>query len=252
MEKHLLENRTIKTWLKKSSFLLLAFVLVFIIDRIAIILTDRYLAGSFGYTWLSVHHTLQIILVLTILALPIWHKSAADWGLNTRNLTETRRIILRFTIGWVIGSTLFTLVTQWLSGWPPLLDFNLNLENILIYLFFESVIVGISEELVFRGLAYGILHSNFGRKVKLIGFSLSSAGILSAIIFALAHIGFQISPFAITTFAPMQVLVAFVLGIFYAVVREKTGSLLGPILAHNISDGWLSILYIIIQTITQR
>lgn len=63
------------------------------------------------------------------------------------------------------------------------------------------------------------------QKVKPPGFSITYAGIFSALFFA------------------------FALGIFYAAVREKTGSLLGPILAHNISDGWLSILYIIIQSI---
>jgi membrane protease YdiL (CAAX protease family) len=47
----------------------------------------------------------------------------------------------------------------------------------------------------------------------------------------------------------MQVFMAFALGIFYAVLRERTGSLLGPVLAHNISDGWLSILFILIQMI---
>lgn len=55
-------------------------------------------------------------------------------------------------MGWIGFTTLYTLITQWLAGWPPLLDFELTLENALIYLAFESILVGISEELVFRGL----------------------------------------------------------------------------------------------------
>jgi membrane protease YdiL (CAAX protease family) len=229
---------------------LLAFFFFFLIDRVAIFVTDQVLAGSFGYTWLSLHHVIQIMIALVIMMLPGWHRSFSEWGLNLKNSDQTFKIIFKFTIGWIIGTTIFTLVTQWLAGWPPLLDFYLSIENILIYLIFESIIVGISEEIVFRGLVYGTLSRFFNKKVK-IGFSISYAGIISAFFFAIAHIGLQLFPFAITAFAPMQIFIAFALGIFYAVLREKTGSLLGPILAHNISDGWLSILYIVIQLITQ-
>ena len=234
-----------------SVILLLAFIFWIAIDRVAIYLTDIFLAGSFGYVWLMLHHAIQIVLALAIMVLPVWHKSLAEWGFTIKNHRKTFEIILKFSIGWIICTTIFTLVTQWLSGWSPLLDFYFNWENILSYLIFESIIVGISEEIVFRGLVYGVLTPHFNNKIKLPGFSISYAGVISAIFFSIAHIGFQIIPFSITSIAPMQVFVAFALGVFYAVVREKTGSLLGPILAHNISDGWLSILYIIIQSVSR-
>jgi membrane protease YdiL (CAAX protease family) len=235
--------------LNRVLIFLFAFLLFSIIDRSAIYLTDIFLAGSFGYIWLSVHHVIQIIMAVLIMALPWWRRSLSDWGFNLKNVDLTFRIILKFTIGWVIFSTLFIVAQQWLSGWPKLLEFRLNASNILIYLFFEFIIVGISEEIVFRGLVYGTLYPFFSKKIK-IGFTISYAGIITAVFFAVAHIGYQFFPFAITSFAPMQVFMALALGLFYAVLREKTGSLLGPILAHNISDGWLSILYILIQTLT--
>ena len=249
MEKQINDLNVRNIFLKKILIFFLAFLFFFLIDRAAIYLTDLALTGSFGFTWLSLHHLIQIVMAVAIMLMPGRHRSLSNWGLNFKNSDVTLKIILKFTIGWIIGTTIFTLVTQWLSGWPPLLDFYLSIENILIYLIFESIIVGISEEIVFRGLVYGTLSPYFSNKVK-IGFSISYAGIISAVFFAIAHIGFQISPFSITAFAPMQIFIAFALGIFYAVLREKTGSLLGPILAHNISDGWLSILYIVIQLIT--
>ena len=249
MEKQIRESKGLNIFLRSVMIIFLAFLFFFMIDRLAIYLTDLVLAGSFGFTWLSLHHFIQIVIALAIMAIPGWHRSLSDWGLNLKNSDQTFKIIIKFSIGWIIGTTIFTLVSQWLTGWPPLLDFYFSIENILIYLIFESIIVGISEEIVFRGLVYGTLSSYFSKKVKL-GFTLSYAGIISALFFAIAHIGFQISPFAITAFAPMQIFIAFALGIFYTVLREKTGSLLGPILAHNISDGWLSILYIVIQLIT--
>jgi membrane protease YdiL (CAAX protease family) len=250
MEKKKRRPKAANFAVKSVLIFFLAFFFFFLIDRAAIYLTDLALVGSFGFTWLSLHHTIQIVMAVAIMALPWWHLSLSGWGLNFKNSDLTLKIILKFSIGWIIGTTIFTLVTQWLGGWLPLLDFYLSIENILIYLIFESIIVGISEEIVFRGLVYGTLSPYFSKKMK-IGFSISYAGIISAVFFAIAHIGFQISPFSITAFAPMQIFIAFALGIFYAVLREKTGSLLGPILAHNISDGWLSILYIVIQLITQ-
>jgi membrane protease YdiL (CAAX protease family) len=246
----MLQKKGINFEMKSVLFFLLAFLFFSVIDRVAIHLTDLVLAGSFKFIWLSLHHIIQIILAVAIMVLPGWHRSLSEWGLNLKNYDKTKKIILKFSLGWIICTTIFTFVTQWLSGWPKLLEFYLNIDNILKYLIFETIIVGISEEIVFRGLVYGTLSPYFSKKVK-IGFSISYAGIISALFFAIAHVGFQLFPFTITAFAPMQVFVAFALGLFYAVLREETGSLLGPILAHNISDGWLSILYIVIQLITQ-
>jgi uncharacterized protein len=247
LKKQTEDTPAMQALLKKAFFFLLALSLFILIDRAAIILADFVLMGSFKYTWLTAHHTIQIFLALAVMAPPFWGRSLSDWGLNLKNHQLTFKILGRFTLGWMFFSTLFTLVTQWLSGWPPLLDFNLSLENILIYLAFESILVGISEELVFRGLVFGALEPHFRKEIRLPGFSISLAGLIAAAFFALAHIGFQLSPFAITAFAPMQIFIALALGTFYAVMREKTSSLLGPVLAHNISDGWLSILYLLIH-----
>ena len=237
--------------LNKLLFFLLAFGLFILIDRLAIALADLPLKGSFKFTWLIAHHVIQIFLALAVMALPVWGRSFSDWGINTKNFPLTLKILGKFTLGWVVFTTLYTLITQWLSGWPSLLDFELTLENIILYLVFESIVVGISEELVFRGLVQGVLGPHFRKEIRFPGFSITLAGLMSAVFFALAHIGFSLSPFAITFFAPMQIFIAFALGIFYAVLREQTGSLLGPVLAHNISDGWLSVLYIVIQMVTK-
>ena len=58
---------------------------------------------------------------------------------------------------------------------------------------------------------------------------------LLAILFALAHItSFRDRPFWI---ALGQQVYGFALGILYAYWREKSGSLLAPIIRHNVSDG---------------
>ncbi|MFQ5950744.1 MAG: type II CAAX prenyl endopeptidase Rce1 family protein [Candidatus Geothermarchaeales archaeon] len=69
-----------------------------------------------------------------------------------------------------------------------------------------------------------------------------SAGILAAILFMLAHIGFTFSPFAITHFSLSQQFLAFVHGLYYAIVFHRTGSLLGPIISHGYSNGMLFVV----------
>lgn len=132
MERNMRETNNIKFGLKRFVYFIIGFLFFFVIDRAAIYLTDVPLAGSFGYTWLLLHHGIQIVLATGIMALPGWHRSISEWGLNFKNSDETRKIILKFTIGWIIGTTIFTLVSQSLSGWPELLAFNLSIENILI------------------------------------------------------------------------------------------------------------------------
>ena len=61
------------------------------------------------------------------------------------------------------------------------------------------------------------------------------AGVILAILFALAHLtSFWTENFWI---ALGQQIYAFTLGILYAYWREKSGSLLAPIIGHNVSDG---------------
>ncbi len=230
----------------RSKNIALAIVLFISLDRFSCYLTDHFIS-CFGDGWLILHHATQLILVLGIMLLPVWKRTLKQWGLNCDNHLETFRLVRSFTIGWIVCTTVFILISQMLSGWAPLVNYELTPINIFYNLFFEFIIVGISEELVFRGLVLGILGKTFKKRIKILQVSISVAGLITAGLFAAAHIGFSLSPLRITYFDPMQIIVAFSLSIFYAVMYEKTGSLLGPILGHNIADGWLSVLYILIS-----
>lgn len=235
--------------IKKIGSLLIAILLLIAVSNLTLTITDVFLKGSFQYTWLFLNHTLQLILVLGIMLLPIWSKTLSDWGINFKNSAITFSLIKQFTIGWVVCTTLYIVISSWLSGWPYLLGFEITIEKAVIYLLFEATIVGISEELFFRGLVYRILIKHFGEKITIKSLSISQAGIITAVIFAFAHTGIHLYPFTSFHIEPMQFLMALLLGIFYTIVLEKTDSLLGPILAHNIADVWLSILYIAVSLI---
>jgi membrane protease YdiL (CAAX protease family) len=72
-------------------------------------------------------------------------------------------------------------------------------------------------------------------RVRLWKYDMHIAGLILALLFALAHI----TSFWAGTFwmALGQQVYAFALGILYAYWREKSGSLLAPIIGHNMSDG---------------
>jgi membrane protease YdiL (CAAX protease family) len=59
------------------------------------------------------------------------------------------------------------------------------------------------------------------------------AGVIVALIFALMHA----NSFMTTPLALGQQIYAFALGVLYAYWPEKSGSILAPIIGHNVSDG---------------
>ena len=102
------------------------------------------------------------------------------------------------------------------------------------WLLFELLLVGLCEETLFRGLLLGVLQALSPSRLRIRKFSLSTAGVTIAIMFALAHaLSFATEPWPA---ALGQQLYAVTLGVLYAWLRENSGSLLAPIIAHSLSD----------------
>ncbi|MDE2464941.1 MAG: CPBP family intramembrane metalloprotease [Alphaproteobacteria bacterium] len=94
--------------------------------------------------------------------------------------------------------------------------------------------MGPTEEIPFRALLVTYLAVTMPGKLRLGRFSMNWAGILVAVIFALLHAeSFFSGPWSL---ALAQQVYAFVLGVLYAYWLEKSGSVLAPIVGHNLSD----------------
>lgn len=103
------------------------------------------------------------------------------------------------------------------------------------WLFFEGIYVGPTEEIPFRGLLQTFLMQRTSGWVRFSKYEMHVAGVILAVLFAFAHLtSFWTENFWI---ALGQQIYAFALGILYAYWREKSGSLLAPIIGHNASDG---------------
>lgn len=118
---------------------------------------------------------------------------------------------------------------------PPPGNLSLAPGNIAGYLAAYGVYVGPTEEIPFRGLMWTFLMKRSSGRIRLGRYEMHVSGVILALLFALAHL---------TSFWTMNVwyalgqqCYAFALGILYAYWREKSGSLLAPILGHSFSDG---------------
>jgi membrane protease YdiL (CAAX protease family) len=158
-----------------------------------------------------------------------------DYGLHR----PAGKSYIRAAILWgLFFGVLMTAVDYWpqiLAHKPPSdKPYPLTPLNIAGWLSFEGLFVGPSEETLFRGLLVTYLAAAMPGRISLLRFEMNAAGVVVALIFALAHaFDFFTHPFLI---AFGQQFYAFALGILYAYWFEKSRSLWAPIVGHNVGD----------------
>ena len=115
---------------------------------------------------------------------------------------------------------------------PPVAP--LSRSNMVGQLFFEGIFPGFGEEILFRGLLVTYLSSKISGRIRFLNFDMHIAGVLIAVMFALAHMSnFFSRPF---WEAFGQQGYAFLFGVFYAYWLEKSGSVAAPIVGHNVGN----------------
>ena len=93
------------------------------------------------------------------------------------------------------------------------------------YTFFACIYIGLMEEMIFRGLLYSAVNVKYGEH---------KAIIISSIAFGLIHLVNLTS--ASVGLTLLQVIYATAIGLAFAVVRAKTGSLIFPVIVHALID----------------
>jgi hypothetical protein len=145
----------------------------------------------------------------------------------------------RFPIGKLSGKA----IRQWLPSWIILLAIAIPIAALTAYVYgrmslagftslslimnllFVIVLVGISEEFVFRGLVQTGLNNSLKKTLKLGKGSIRLGTILAALAFAALHFS-DIS----------SILFAFVFGILVGHFYDKTDSIWGAVIIHNMVD----------------
>lgn len=155
-----------------------------------------------------------------------------------------------FAVRWPRGKTLIGKAVFWgiafaaimllsdhgvrlVHGWAPEAPVH-GAVDVAGWLAFDLLLVGLCEETLFRGLLLGVLEALSPSRVRFRTSSISTAGVTVALLFALAHAySFTIEAWPL---ALGQQVYAFAVGILYAWMRERTGSLAAPIVLHSVSD----------------
>lgn len=216
-------------WVLFLAFLLLS------VPRLA-----SFFASQFNYSvidpdgtfaWISVHHIFQALVFLAIMIF-IYKAKGIKFGFGLGD----KKIGLFFVRLFVIIGGIYLLVSLiiiLITGSFPVFDAPLTLRNILGYLGFQLFLSGPSEELIFRAFAITMLGLlTRGRFLK---GNISTANIIAAVIFGLAHISIEFSPLAFS-YDPFQVIYATGLGIVYGVCYERSKSMIYPMLMHSITN----------------
>lgn len=192
-----------------------------------------------AYRWISlyIHHFYQMVLAMAVML--FLGGGFGNYGitLKSRNLYIRPAIIVGVFFGIIM--TLVDHLPTILSG-NKISGYDLNTTNVIGWLSFEWVFAGLSEEIFIRGLMMTYLMKYFEGHVKFIRWDVHVAGVIIAVLFALMHISSFWSGNLI--YAIGQQIYAFILGLCYAYFYEKSGSLLSPIIAHNLSNGFEFII----------
>jgi len=222
-----------------------ALLAVFIIPRSASVVTNLVwpLVSAIDpervFLWISIQHVLALAFTVLVMKF-VFRIDLRQWGFNLNELPESMRIF-----GWFapvyLGVVILILLPDIISGTAPSFDYPLTARNIAGVLGFQILLSGTAEEPLFRGMVMTVLGKYWRGTHRIGNLEIPSSGIVATILFMLAHIRFTFSPFAITHFSLVQQFGALGLGLYFAIVFHRTGSLLGPIILHGYCNGILFV-----------
>lgn len=99
---------------------------------------------------------------------------------------------------------------------------------------FQLTMPGLDEELFYRGVLPVMLNEAFGKPVRVLGATMGWGAVISSLAFGLAHaLGYADGAF---TFDSLLMATTGVSALLLVWLKDKTGSLLLPIVMHNFGN----------------
>lgn len=138
-----------------------------------------------AFIWVSVHHVVQALIVLAIMVLTARERRidfGFGWGDRKAGFRFVRIFALIF-LGYTVVSMAIVLATDTFRTFP----YPLTVGNVAGQLAFQLFLSGPSEELIFR--AFAITTLAFVFRGSVFNRTISTANIVAAFIFGLAHVG---------------------------------------------------------------
>jgi membrane protease YdiL (CAAX protease family) len=196
------------------------------------------------FLYQSIRHVLMLLLAMGLMKLWLTRR-LGDYGFNLNNYKLSMRIFFWFCLIYLIPIFFVNILPHIVSGRPPSFNYPVNARNVACKLSYMYLLTGTGEEPLFRGFAIVLLSQSWKREIRIWQFEISSAGLIATVLFMIAHVKFTVFPFEIIYISCLQKVWALGLGLYYAIVFQKTKSLLCPVLSHGYSNGIIfTILYI--------
>jgi len=170
--------------------------------------------GSSNWNWEG--KALAVLLSLVVASLPVigWRRAGMTLKQDRRGLT-----------GALILSGPLAVLFLGLALYFPGQGFDPD------SLAFQLTMPGLDEELFYRGVLLLMLNEAFGKPLRILGASMGWGAALSSLAFGLTHaLGYSDGGF---TFEPLLMASTGGAALLLVWLREKTGSVLLPILLHN-------------------
>lgn len=105
---------------------------------------------------------------------------------------------------------------------------------------FQLTMPGLDEELFYRGVLLLMLNEAFGRPLRVLGAPMGWGALLSCLAFGLVHaLGYEAGGFSLD---PMTLALTGGPAVLLVWLREKTGSLLLPVVLHNFANSIFLLL----------
>lgn len=106
--------------------------------------------------------------------------------------------------------------------------------TLVAQLVFAALVVGPTEELLFRGLVQTSLNASISARLAFRGWSVAVGTIVAAVLFGLFHlVNLTYQSFATTA---QQVATSVVIGLVFGLLYDRTRNLVGASLAHSLAD----------------
>ncbi len=119
------------------------------------------------------------------------------------------------------------------AGWAGLAHPRLP-DGFLEAVLTQVIVIAIPEELFFRGYLHKRLEEAFPPRRRLLGGGIGVALVVSAFLFGLSHVLFDLSPMRMATFFP---------GLLFGWLRSATGSIAAGAAVHAASNLYIAVLH---------
>ena len=197
--------------LEKQKFWLFWLLLIpFFINDLSNIFVSRYA------TWLAIDYSIRIFQVALLVLLAILGRLRwSDFGFGKIHLLVfLNYTILISVIAYYVGSETYMYLSEILPKTNlGIIPYNPHSRVILFDMIFGVTLVGISEEMIIRGLGFGLIRDKLGT---------TSAYLVCSVIFALMHWSCGIP----------NIVAAFFIGLIFTISAHKTGTIWPSAVGH--------------------